>query len=59
MAIKQLNELLADSQAITREREALRLKAKKLWEKINPLLDAAEAERRANPSPGGQAQGVG
>ena len=59
MAAKQLDELLADSQAITREREALRLKGKKLWEKINPLLDAAEAKRRANPSPGGQPQGVG
>ncbi len=59
MASKALVELLKDVQAISREREALHLKAKKLWEKIDPLLIEAEAERRANPSPEGEAQGVG
>ncbi len=59
MASKTLPELLKDVQAIGREREALHLKAKKLWETIDPLLVAAEAERRANPSPEGEAQGIG
>ena len=56
---KGLAELQADLQAVNREREALRSKAKKLTEKIDPLLEQAEAERRANPGTGGEAQGVG
>ncbi len=59
MASKTLAELQADLQAVNREREALRSKARKLTEKIDPLLVAAEAERRANPSPEGEAQGLG
>ncbi len=56
---KKLDELLADARAVSREREALRLKAKALQEKIDPLLAKAEAERRANPTPGAESQGVG
>ena len=56
---KDLDELLADSRAVSREREALRLKAQKIQEKIDPLLAKAEAERRANPTPGTPSQGVG
>ena len=59
MASKTLAELQADLRAVSREREALRSKARKLTEKIEPFLVAAEAERRANPSPDGDAQGVG
>ncbi len=56
---KDLDELLADSRAVSREREALRLKAQKIQEKIDPLLAEAEAERRGNPVPGAPSQGVG
>ncbi|MCH8812531.1 MAG: hypothetical protein IID07_11930 [Gemmatimonadetes bacterium] len=56
---KELAELQADLQAVNREREALHSKAKKLTEKIDPLLEQAEAERRAHPSTEGEAQGVG
>lgn len=59
MAVKTLDDLHADLRAVTREREALRLKAKKIQEKINPLLIEAEAERRAHPTPGAEAQGIG
>ena len=59
MAAKTLDDLHADLRAVTRERDALRLKAKKIQEKIEPLLVAAEAERRAHPSPDGPAQGIG
>ena len=56
---KELAELQADLQAVNREREALRSKAKELTEQINPLLEQAEAERKANPSTEGKAQGIG
>ena len=59
MATKTLDDLHADLRAVTRERDALRFKAKKIQEKIDPLLIEAEAERRANPSPDGPAQGIG
>ena len=59
MAAKTLDELHADLQAVTREREALRLKAKKIQEEIDPLLIEAEAKRRANPTPGAKPQGIG
>lgn len=56
---KELDVLLAESRAIGREREALRLKAKALWAEINPLLEEAERKRKANPTPGTEAQTVG
>ena len=56
---KGLTELQADLQAVNREREALRSKAKKLTAKIDPLLEQAEVERRANPGTEGEAQSVG
>ena len=59
MAAKTLDELHADLRAVTRERDALRLKAKKIQEKIEPLLVEAEAERRAHPTPGAKPQGIG
>ena len=59
MASKTLAELQADLQAVNREGEALLSKARKLTEKIEPFLIAAEAKRRANPSPDGAAQEVG
>ncbi len=59
MASKTLAELQADLQAVNREREALRSKAKKITGKINPLLERAEADRRAHPSTEGEAQGIG
>ena len=59
MAAKTLDELHADLRAVTRERDALRLKAKKIQEEIDPLLAEAEAKRRAHPSPEGTPQGIG
>ena len=59
MASKTLADLQADLQAVNREREALRSKTRKLTEEIEPFLVAAEVERRANPSPDGEAQSVG
>ncbi len=59
MASKTLADLQADLQAVNREREALHSKARKLTEEIEPFLVEAEAERRANPSPDGEAQGIG
>lgn len=59
MATKTLDELHADLRAVTRERDALRLKAKKIQAKIDPLLIEAEAGRRAHPSPDGKPQGIG
>ena len=59
MAAKTLDDLHADLRAVTRERDALRLKAKKIQEKIDPMLIEAEAKRRANPSPEGEPQGIG
>ena len=56
---KKLDELLGDLHAVSRERSALHLKAKKIQEKINPLLAEAEAERRAHPPEGTESQGVG
>ena len=56
---EELAELQADLQAINREREALHSKAKKLTAKIDPLLEQAEVERRANSGTGGEAQSIG
>ncbi len=52
---KTLDELHTDLRVVTRERDALRLKAQKIQAEIDPLLAAAEAERRANPTPGAEA----
>ncbi len=59
MAKKQLAELQGDQRAVSRAREALQSKARKIQKQIDPLLAEAEAERRANPPPGTEAQGVG
>ncbi len=56
---KKLDELLADARAVSRERDALRIKAKKIQKQVDPLLAAAEAERVGNPVPGAESQGVG
>jgi hypothetical protein len=56
---KELEELLAANQQINAERARLRAEQRKLWEQIDPLLEEAEAERRANPTPGAAAQTVG
>ncbi len=56
---KELAELQADLRAVSREREALRLKAQKIQKRIDPLLAEAEAERLAHPPEGTESQGVG
>ncbi len=55
----RLDELLAQNQQIDEKRRELKLLQIDLWNEINPLLEEAEAERRAIPTPGAEQQTVG
>lgn len=55
----RLETLLKQNAQMSKKRADLSLLQRDLWAEINPLLEDAEAERKAHPTPAADAQTVG